>query len=182
MGGRGDRMDQKKAKMLLWIYRILDIVSASFLAWLLLYYLQVVANICEKLVLLAWGLRILGVRSAERRCQGTCMFFGFCVIEHRQQFQTCCYFNRVGISHQFFFFFLNRVSQAQSIEIPLKGPAIPPKSHEVGSNCVCSLEGNQFKPFSIHHGESVGKSRFVVKDTSPHKKSCLHIFLLCSKC
>ena len=91
--------------MLLRIYRILEIVSASFLAWLLLYYLQVVANICEKLVLLAWGLRKLGVRSAERRCQGTCMFFGFCVIEHRQQFQKCCCFNRVGISHQFFFFF-----------------------------------------------------------------------------
>lgn len=102
VGGRGDRMVQKKKrqKMLLCIYRILEIVSTSFLAWLLLYYLQVVANICEKLMLLAWGLRILGVRSAERRCQGTRMFFGFCVIEHQQQFQKCCYFNRVGISHQ----------------------------------------------------------------------------------
>ena len=175
-------VQKKKQKMLLCIYRILEIVSTSFLAWLLLYYLQVVANICEKLMLLAWELRILGVRSAERRCQGTRMFFGFCLIEHRQQFPKCCYFNRVGISHNFFFFFLNTVSRAQSIEIPLEGPAIPPKSHEVGSNCVCCLEGNQFMPFSIHRGESVGKSRFVVKDTSSYKKSCLHIFLVCSKC
>ena len=167
--------------MLLCIYRILEIVSTSFLAWLLLYYLQVVANICEKLMLLAWGLRILGVRSAERRCQGTRMFFGFCVIEHRQQFQKCCYFNRVGISHKFFFFFKYSQPSPEHRNTPGRA-SYPSKKHEVGSNCVCCLEGNQFMPFSIHRGESVGKSRFVVKDTSSYKKSCLHIFLVCSKC
>ena len=123
VGGRGDRMVQKKKKqkMLLCIYRILEIVSTSFLAWLLLYYLQVVANICEKLMLLAWGLRILGVRSAERRCQGTRMFFGFCVIEHRQQFQKCCYFNRVGISHKFFFFLKIQSAEPRASKDPWKG-------------------------------------------------------------
>lgn len=54
----------------MWIYRTCKIVSTSFLAWLLLSYLHVAANISEKLGFLASWVEILGVCVAQSKASG----------------------------------------------------------------------------------------------------------------
>lgn len=64
-GGKGGIINNKKylkkEKIFMWIYRTLNRVSTSFLAWPLPCYLLALANIREKLRLLASWIKILGV-------------------------------------------------------------------------------------------------------------------------
>lgn len=64
-GGKGGIINNKKClkkeKIFMWIYRTLNRVSTSFLAWPLPCYLLALANIREKLRLLASWIKILGM-------------------------------------------------------------------------------------------------------------------------
>lgn len=144
----------------MWISRSLNSFILS--AWLLPCFLQVVAKIGE-------NARVLAPRcSAQSAVSGTPVFSGSVSDgSFSSAARSAGWCSRWGSGGD---------SRAQAAPRRAGSP-----EGEGGHETCCCLEGNQWKPFAIHHGDSAGKASFLATATYSYKSLCLDFCFLADK-